>query len=151
MIMNNFTSECITMYTSQDPSRCTHHLFPPEFIRMCSPQNSSRCTHRTFSPFSAQDEIACRPASPFGIVSCTSWQDQQCWFLRDACEVTTLSPETFSLHPEPLDFKMLQSSTTLAPCDPNASTRVRHDNCFHRHPRILSKWPGCASCALSPS
>ena len=98
------SQECVTMYSP---------FVPPQFIRMYSPQDSSRCTHRLL-PYSAQNEVACRQqhlhsgscqvlrGKTSGVGFSAMLAKSHC-FLRD-----------FVLHPEPLDFKVLQSSTTLA-------------------------------------
>ena len=124
-------------------------LVPPEFITMYSPQDPSRCTHRL--PVSAQDEIACCQQHlhsgscqvPRGKISsvgfCGMLAKSQC-FLQDIL-----------LHPEPLEFKMLQSCTTLARCGSQCQHPRRTRLLLPPSPRILSKSPGCASCALSPS
>ena len=59
VIMNSFTSETVTMYTSQESITVYSPFVPSESIKMYSHQEPSRCTHHPF-PFSAQDEIACR-------------------------------------------------------------------------------------------
>ena len=90
-------------------------------------------------PFSAHDEIACEQQHIHSV---------SCQVLRGKissvgfCRMLAKSQRflrDFLLHPEPLDFKMLQSSATLARCDPDASIRVRQDNCFHRHPESFLK------------
>ena len=100
------------MYSSKDPSRCTHHSFL---------QNSSGRTHlkirhavrSVFSP-SPLKKIACRQqhlnsgscqglrGKISGVGFCGMLAKSQC-FLRD-----------FVLHPQPLDLKMLQTSGPLS-------------------------------------
>ena len=110
------------MYSSQDSS---HSFF----------QNSSGCTHlKIRHDVRTVFEVACRQQHLHsGSCQVLRGKISGVGFLWHVCEVALLLRD-FLLHPEPLDSRMLQSSTTLARCDPNSSTRVRQDDCLHRHP-----------------
>ena len=70
MMRNIFTSESITMFWTQD-----HDVYSSFLLLTWSRQN---CLLPT--------------AFPCDVLSGTSCQDQQCWFLLDACVVSALSP-----------------------------------------------------------
>ena len=101
VIMNSFTSEYITMYTLFLPSGSVT-MYAPSFLLLRSGRD-------------------CLPpaASPFGVVSSTSWQYQQCWFLWDACEVAVISPR---LSPAPRATSLQDASVALASDKTTAST-----------------------------